>query len=285
MKNAVTYLILVIAVAGCASNKPILLDSPIHSQSAVTINPSLSVPEKGLHPYVGLTVGNGHPAIFDSGYIANYVGLNGGLLYQTSLEKDWAIGYFAAAHARSEYASVTFHPNRDSRKKMTEAQESAFQSAQSAYAFELGLKTGLLTKFQIGTFSLYAQGLAQYEGGDYFEFRQEVDGIGNHYNLSTDNLTFGYGLGIDLSYGKKRDWDIGLIYEIQGFFSRTQSFDSDYIDFNEGSWGSYKVNTIEGGSDLQRLVLKTELYADVKHVRVSSAFSQENLTLSCTYKW
>lgn len=217
MKNALSYLILVIAFAGCASNKPILLDSPIHTQSAVTINPSLSVPEKGLHPYLGLTVGNGHPALFDNGYIANYVGMNGGFLYQTSLERDWALGFFASAHTRGEYASVSFHPNRDSRKRMSAEQESAFQSKRNGYALEFGVKSGLLTKFQIGTFSLYAQGLAQYEGGDYFAFRQEADGTGNHYNLSTDNLTFGYGVGIDLSYGKTGDWDVGMIYEIQGF--------------------------------------------------------------------
>lgn len=264
MRNIFLFFPITITILGCLSNRPILLDSPLHTHEGVTVNPSLSFPEKGFHPYIGSGIGANGKLITNGGYDASHLDLNLGLLYQSSLEKEWTLGYFSSLSGTMSYSKYTFLPNDDSKKKMSDSEEILFNDKKASFGLDVLARIGLLSKFKIGTFSFYAIGVGQYEDGPYYDYRKVLNEIGNYYNISTDKYSYGYGFGGDLSFGKINEWDTGLIIEVQNINTKTQSYKSDYVEK-----GSYIVELTDGGSDQIIKRVKTEYYLDIKKIRVS----------------
>lgn len=272
-------------ILSCASNRPTLLVSPIQSKWQPTINPSSSIPQKGFHPSIGVSVGNGEPAPFNNSYRYINFGLNGGLLYQTSLEKETSIGYFASANAFLDYSGISFNPDYDSRDKMSLEEEKLFSNKTDAFTSEICFRGGLIGKLPFGTLAFYGQGFAQYETGQYYVFRKKVDNIGNYYNLSTEQSTLGYGFGADLCLGQISDFNIGILYEINYVFMESESFESTYIDDYEDLYGSYITKLSEDGKNFMLENNKIECYLEQDNTRVSLAMTAYDSTISLTYRW
>ena len=285
-KTLFLLILLPILFFSCATNTPVLLNSPNHTQLGTTILPSLAMPEKGFHPYLGVGLGMGQPSLFNNAYHSNHIGINGGILYQTSLLRDWDVGLFSSISSKVEYSYITFSPDSDSRKLISKEQKELFNAHKNSLSSDLILRTGPMFKFKIGSFSLYGLGAIEYENGDYFDYRSKLDNIGNYYNLSTNRFAYGYGYGYDICLGKTREWDYGINIEVRYLLLNTQSYNSSEINYDRHSTtGEYTTTTVPGGVDLKYKTGKIEYYADMRNIRTSVSFSPNDLTITLTYRW
>jgi hypothetical protein len=291
MRLVVLSLILIAALCGCVMNKPILLSSPMQSQASLVMNPSLSVPRKGLHPYVGASVGADKEGLFDTSYSAVGVNAYSGLLYQTSLVEKRSIGFFASLGTKLGYSSYSFSPDSDSRDILTDEQERKLDQAKTtSVAGELGLRLGTICKLGGFAMAFYGIGFTQYEQGEYYSFRREIDCQGNYYNLSNRRTTNGYGFGLDFSGGKVGKLDIGTLFEFQNYYVKTQSYVSSYVDEGGGdggvfSAGEYVVKTEPGGESTYFSKENIGIYFDYESDRIIVFMNEHDFEIGYCHRW
>jgi len=271
----------------CATNKPILLDSPLHNQCTPTINPSLSTPEGGPHPYIGVSGGLSHDSsstflLDDASFTSKNIGLNAGLLFQPSLLADNAFGGFVALNARGVFSYCTISPNYELRNSLTSEEIQNLTAQKNSFSYEMAVRFGAIGKLKIVTLAMYANLFADFEKGDYYDYRKKIDGTGNFYNIANNELSYGFDLGGDFAIGKTGGFDFGLIYEFQTTYNKTQSYKSAVINYDSGLFGDYQVFTVPGGIDTIIYQYKVEPYFDYRNVRVSCSFNFDNITLSTT---
>lgn len=136
------------------------------------------------------------------------------------------------------------------------------------YKIETIVKPGFVVKYDDRLFLLYLLGVGQYEWGEFSDFREKVDGIGNIYNMAGQRFTYGFGLGGEYQMGIIDEYDIGLSFEIGSLFNTTQSIAYEDRDENINDLLLY------GEGDFYRLNLyKFGPYIDYKNIRADFSYS------------
>jgi hypothetical protein len=272
---------------GCAENKPILLSPPLQESEIAPINPSLVKPQRGFHPSLGVTAGitsKNLQGLIDYGYNSANFGVHGGLLYQSSLENKWSLGSFASLNTKGMYSLINLDPSVNTSEKLSSEDDDKFNKTFSAISSELLARCGISTKLSKVNISLYVDALGQYEQGSYFKYRKQINEIANYYNLSENELTYGYGFGGDISFGKTAEWDVGVAIEFHNFITKTQTYESHHIEN-----GTYVVEKIQNGINIATLIPRALIYYDIENFRFSYSYSPlftPNVqAVAITYRW
>jgi hypothetical protein len=283
MKEIIIILVSIVLI-GCTTNKPVLLDTPEHMQPNVALNPSLSIPDNGFHPYLGLSLGLEPDDLANNSYMYQYIGINGGMLYQSSIEKEISLAFFSSLNFDLNYSSFKMTPTGKTKERLSREDINVISKDSFAFSGELSLKSGPCIRLYPCVLSIYGIGAIQFEKGSYSELREEINTIAKYYNLETRSVSYGAGYGIDISFGKTRKGDGGVYIENRYFYLNPQSDYSDFWDDyirNESSTKSY-VYTDNG-----RLILKHAClgaYADYEQSRFLLTLSN-GISLNIIYKF
>jgi hypothetical protein len=250
---------------GCATGSPIPLSPVNHQLSEFSVGPALSLPEAGLHRYSSLSYSRGE----SDGVKWQNGATQFGLLNQPSLVPDWTGGLFERGDIGVSGSSVSIGGNSTGSAGL--GSESFNPWSGSA---EANLAIGGIAKFYIGTLQVYGVGILQYEFGQYFDKRKDLDGVNNYYNLAKAPFSAGYGLGCDLAFGSYRGFDVGATFEILSFLNRTQSLSGatekylgkDSLGFEKYA---YDISTTAGGVMSATDSIRVGTYIDILELRLS----------------
>jgi hypothetical protein len=289
-----TLLIIVtasIAFSGCMTNKAILLDAPAHFEGSPIINPSLSVTKGGFHPYMGISAGTSHDSsplsTNNVAFESSNLGVHAGILYSPSLEERHDGGAFVSVGARGVYSLCKTDPRYSTDVVIDEETLNALTTNTSDISAEVIVRGGGIIRMSRVTLAGYMGVFGNYEGGEYRDFRSDVDGMGNCYNRSSRVWSFGSAIGIDLAFGAADKFAFGVVAEGRNYVMQSQTYEKEILaeDDDDMYFTSYTVITKEGGSQQLETLIKVEPYMDIQHMRVACAFSPNNVTLSTTYRW
>lgn len=256
--------VLPIAACGCVTNRATALSSLSMESVPISVNPSLSLPGRGLHPYVGAGVSDtkGYQASRDSIENASSLSLSAGFNWHDSIEESrLALPFFGLSLSGS---AVSYDPRfLDEERASIEEAGIDISGDHLDYSAELGAKAGLLLRFHWLLVSTYFQGTVKYEDGSYASLRRKLDGTGTIYNLVDNPWTYGYSLGVDVQGGTADKWAIGFNFSIATVFNETQSVSMEYIEENVDS-------PFSNGSDYYRsTIVSFGPYIDYRHLRLS----------------
>lgn len=258
--------VLSLAACGCITNKATSLSSLSMESVPIPVNPALSLPDRGFHPYVGVGVSDteGYQTGRDSIENARSVSLSAGFNWHDSIEEPrLALPFFGLSLSGSV---ISYDP------KFLDEEQSAIESAgidisgdHVDYSAELGAKAGLLLRYQWLLVSTYLQGMVKYEDGSYAALRRKVDGTEMIYNLVDNPWIYGYSLGVDVQGGTADRWDVGFSLAIANVFNETQSVSWDYIQENVDSPFS------NGSDSYLSMIVFFGPYVDYRNFRLSVA--------------
>ena len=224
-------------LAGCTT-----LQSPGHEQPAVSVTPSLAVPQPGLHAEAALSVGDVSISSLDSN--GPFAAVEGGLLWQPELRSETAFGIFASTTLRGLAADIFVAPDpRSIWIELTPAQRATVTAESADFSADANLQVGLTGKWHTNLYSVFAHGVVQYETGPSFDYRQRVDHVGPYSNLSSRPLTWGAGIGTDMEEEVPGGNSAGATLELLAFQNRTQSW-YEGLDSHGNT-----VTTKPGGAD------------------------------------
>jgi hypothetical protein len=277
-----------IIITSCVTNRPVLLDSPQNMQTSAVVNPSLSIPTKGIHPYVGLSVGiKGKDLENESSFSFVKVGLNGGVLYQTSLENEKTIAFFSSLNISMDYTSFTFYQRREQKALLSQELKDKLNEKPYSLSSEFALRSGFSLRVLPCVVSIYGIGLSIIEKGSYYDWRKEIDNIANYYNMNNIDHVFGYGFGGDIAFGKMNKTNVGFVFERHIYIVDPQSpkiiSEMDNEDL-ESDVGIYNIK--RQGID-RILLLKSNggIYVDEQNMRVQLLMIGGGASMNVFYRW
>jgi len=259
------------------SNYPKVLSSDSMYKSSPSNNPSLSSPKKGFHPHFGVSYGD-KQEYSDASYetLQSFM-VNTGVLFQPSLESDTIIGPFYNINVSGSFSQIMINPDADTVNLLRENNIENI-GGKSSFSFETVFQPGFLFKYNKILGSAYIQGIVKYEYGDYYNFRKEIDGIGNIYNIANSPFIYGFGYGTDFQIGVLEYCDIGISFETESLFNKTQSV--NYSSLQDNKVISYKNDTYRFS------VYSYEPYIEYKNMRYSIKISTTGVTnFTVTYRF
>lgn len=276
MKRVTVYLsvlAILVTMTSCMTADYSILSSRSVITTAGSVNPALSMPDKGLHPYASGSFS--HKSVIedreDSIEGLRMGTLTVGVNYHKNLENSIRFTPFFGGSVSGSI--VSYNPRF--LKKEYEAIQShsiAYDRDLIDYSVDVQGKTGLLIRLNKFLYSLYGIGICRYEDGAYASLRRKIDGIQRMYNVVDNPWSYGYGLGIDIQMGHARDFDFGLNMEAITMYNRIQSISSDYLD------GDSDVPTKEEGDVFTFFSAAFSPYIDYRHMRVSVSFGFDDIT-------
>lgn len=259
------FAVVTFAVSGCISNQASSLSSMSMEEASIPVNPALSLPEGGMHPYVaaGISSKHGYQTSKDSIEEATVVTLSTGCNWHESIEETrLALPFFGAS---VEGRVISYNPQFSNEERSSIKDEGIdIKKDLIDYSAELGVKGGVLLRSGWFMTLLYLQGVVKYEDGSYASLRQDVDGIRPMYNLVNSPWTYGYSYGFDIQGGSAGKWDVGFITSVNTVFNETQSVSWDYIEENVESPFSH------GQDRYESTVILFGPYFDYRNFRLSA---------------
>lgn len=275
----VLVVILSLFACGCISNQVSSLSSFSMETASIPVNPALSRPVGGLHPYVSASYFSKHGFQESSDSIEDIsaVTLSTGFNWHKSIEEsDLVLPFFGVS---LEGNFISYKPEF-TEEEWTSIKDQGvdFNKNLFDYSGELGAKVGLLFRYDWLLAALFFQGIVAYEDGSYASLRQDVDGIGSMYNLVNNPWTYGYSFGFDVQGGTVGKWDLGVIASITTVFNETQSVSWDYIEENVNSPFS------TGHDPYSSTVFLLSPYFDYRNLRLS-VLIKYNFGISAQVSW
>lgn len=256
---------------------PKILTSDAMLKSSPSNNPSLSLPKKGFHPHFGVSYGDKQEYSDSSYETFQSLMVNTGVLFQPSLEIDKIIGPYYNMNASGSFSEIIINPDATTVSLLRENNIDDLDE-KSNYYFEIKFQPGFLFKYNQIMAAAYLQGIVKYEYGDYYNFRKKSDGIANTYNIAKSQFIYGFGYGTDFQIGVLNYCDIGISFEVESLFNKTQSV--DYSSLQEYEVVKFKNNNYRYSA------LTYEPYIDYKNIRFSVKISTTEVTnFSITYKF
>jgi hypothetical protein len=281
MKKLLVLFIAILTI-GCTTNRPVLLDTHEHVQPNAALNPSLSIPDKGLHPFAGISLGLKPDRIDNNSYDYEQIGISGGILYQTSIEREVSLAFFSSLNSDINYSYYEITPTIKNENRMSQDAKDKTNKDTYSISGEINLKCGPSFRFYPCVLSIYGIGTIQFEKGSFPQLRKKIDTISNYYNIETSDISYGAGYGIDISFGKIRETDVGAYIEQEYFYLNPQSeysiFLDDYLEDN------YHINIYSYKGKLLLHYYNGGLYADYSKFRLLLTVA-EGISFNILYKF
>lgn len=263
-------------MSGCMTAEYSVLSSQSVMSAASSVNPSLSLPDKGLHPYASASFSDKsntddrEVSIEELRMGTLTVGVN----YHKALEK--RIEFFPFIGGSVSGSIMSYSPRfLENEYSAIQSRSIDFESELTDYTVEFQVKPGLLIKLNKFLVSVYVVGICRYEDGAFTSLRKKLDGIERMYNIADNPWSYGFSLGEDIQVGSPGKFDFGLNFETTVMYNRTQSVSVDYLR------GDTDVPSIDGGSACSTLSFAITPYLDYRHWRVSLSVGTSDIATVC----
>lgn len=228
----------------------------------------MSVSGKGIHPYIGIAYSDKqNDSSFDDIERTRVVNINAGMVCQPDLGQNELVKPFVGFNLGGCLISSTISLTNATQTSLRENYIYVDRDYND-YKIETLIKPGFVVKTDDRLAVLYLLGIGQYEWGEFYDFREKVDGIGNIYNMAGERFTYGFGLGGEYQMGIVDEYDVGFSCEVGSLFNITQSIAFEDRDQNIDELVVY------GKGDFYRMnIYKFGPYIDFKKLRADFSYS------------